>query len=234
MGKIVIAVCDDQMEAAQALKEMICRGLQNFGKKYEVKIYLSGEKLLTELNTIDIAFLDIDMPRMDGIAVGREIMGRKPECRIIVTSEVELRFKEAFQIRAVRFISKPFDIGEVEEALRAVIDIESDKLEVYLKRNVYSIEQQEICYVKAVNGESDCITSRQNFRNKCSLNRLEKMLSGELFFRVNKGYIVNLAFIEEYDEKTIRIGREYIVVSRRKKKEFEKRYVEFTMRRSSK
>lgn len=230
MGKTVIAVCDDQMEAAQALAEMIYKGLGDSKKRYEVKIYLSGEKLLAELNTVDIVFLDINMPGMDGIAVGKEIVKRKPVCRIIVASAAEGRFKEAFQIRAVRFVSKPLDLGEVEEALAAVIETESDRLKVYFKRNAYFIGQQEIYYVKAVNGESDCITNSQRFRNKYSLNRLEEMLSRELFFRVNKRYIVNLAFVEEYHENTIKIGREYIVVSRRKRKEFERRYVEFQLK----
>ena len=57
------------------------------------------------------------MPQMDGIDVGKEILRQNPGCRIIIASGEWERFKEGYVIRAVRFVTKPFDEEEIAEAL---------------------------------------------------------------------------------------------------------------------
>ena len=54
---------------------------------------------------------------MDGIDVGKEILRQNPGCRSIIASGEWERFKEGYVIRAVRFVTKPFDEEEIAEAL---------------------------------------------------------------------------------------------------------------------
>ena len=67
-------------------------------------------------------------------------------------------------------------------------------------------------------------------RKDCSLSELEQELSKELFFRVSRQYIVNLGKITEYAKGSILIQGKKIVISRRKKKEFEQAYLEYDLR----
>ena len=67
----------------------------------------------------------------------------------MATGMVE-RFKEAFQIQALRFVTKPFMKNEVEEALEAAIEgiFFTKKIEVYAERNRFEIPEEEIIYIK--------------------------------------------------------------------------------------
>lgn len=69
---------------------------------------------------MEAIFLDIEMPQMDGIEIGRIIKKIHPKCKIIMAADKEERIKEAFQIEALRFISKPFEYLEVEGAIKAL------------------------------------------------------------------------------------------------------------------
>ena len=57
----------------------------------------------------------------------------------------------------------------------------------------------------------------------------EEELDPKLFFRVNKKYIVNFSFIEGYEDGTLLIRDTFMTVSRRKKKDFEKKYRDFDL-----
>ena len=67
-------------------------------------------------------------------------------------------------------------------------------------------------------------------RKDCSLSELEQELSKELFFRVSRQYIVNLGKITEYAKGSIHIQGKKILISRRRKKEFEQAYLEYDLR----
>ena len=67
-------------------------------------------------------------------------------------------------------------------------------------------------------------------RKDCSLSELEQELSKELFFRVSRQYIINLGKITEYTKGSIFIQGKKILISRRRKKEFEQAYLEYDLR----
>ena len=64
-------------------------------------------------------------------------------------------------------------------------------------------------------------------RKDCMLSEIEKELDKNLFYQIDRKYIVNMLFIERYNKGMITIGGEQFQVSRRRKKMFEKAYWEF-------
>ena len=66
-------------------------------------------------------------------------------------------------------------------------------------------------------------------RSEKSLSALEEELDPKLFFRVNKKYIVNFSYIEGYDNGILTIRDTSMTVSRRKKKDFEKKYRDYDL-----
>lgn len=106
---ICIGVCDDQIEIVKILEGMIASIQAEWGYKWEILVFTSGDELLTHIHKMDAVFLDIEMPKMDGIQVGKEIMKKNPDCRIIMATGRVERVKEAFYIQAFRFVTKPFN-----------------------------------------------------------------------------------------------------------------------------
>jgi len=86
----------------------------------------NGRELLSLLESSepDVILLDIAMPEMNGIEAAAEIMNRWPERKIVTLSmfgEEDYYFKMV-SLGVKAFLLKNSDIGEVQEAIRTVVD----------------------------------------------------------------------------------------------------------------
>lgn len=232
MGQLIIGICDDQPEALQQLQGLLNDICVEKGVSSEIYTFTDGTKLLEQVDRIQIAFLDIEMPQMDGIELGKEIKERNPKCKVIMATGMLERFKEAFQIQALRFVTKPFLKEEVKEALEAALEgiFFAKKIEVYAKRNRYEVSEEEINFIKAFNGYSELYVGEQCFRKECSLKEIEELLNKKLFARISRNTIVNLNFIEDYNEELAVVGNKKFRISRRQRNEFMRKYMDFDLK----
>lgn len=226
---MIIGICDDEPLIVRALAQLVEQSLEKLKIEAEITTFLSGDSLIKKVEDLDAAFLDIDMPEMDGIEVGKAIIKRNPNCKIIMATGKVERFKDTFKINAFRFVTKPFDIGEIEESLEALIKLKigEEVIPLFLNRLQYNIPQKNIKYFKAFNGYSEAMVEEICFRKELSLNEIEELLDNRLFARISKQYIVNMHHVEYYKNSKIKIGENLLPVSRRKQKEFEKKYINF-------
>lgn len=226
---IKVGICDDEKIVLKLLKSLVEQCLEELEEDSTILTFDSGEKLLEEAKDLDILFLDIEMPGMDGIETGKSIPRRNPNCKIIIATSRQERFKEAFKINAFRFVTKPFEKEEIKEALKDVFKTRAgmEKIEVYRDRVSYTFFQKDILYMEAVDSSVEFVLSDCVFRKETSLKELEATLDDRIFYRVNKQCIVNMQHIDTYANGVIRIGATEIRVSIRKKKEFEKVYIMF-------
>ena len=229
---INIGICDDRQEAVLVLQKYIEDVMHIRKEDWEIRSFSSGGELLQKIEELSIVFLDIEMPNLDGIETGREILKRNPDCKIIMATGIQERFKEAFQIRAVRFVTKPFQKEEVEEALNAALSRvwEQKTIELSMKRISYQIYQKEIAYVRAFNGYTEYAVDGQWMRKEVTLEDAEKLLDDRVFARVSRQFLVNLAYVQDYKDGTFWLGNKRFQVSRRLKKDFEKHYIEYDLR----
>lgn len=231
MEKVKIGLCDDESIIMEILKRQIETVMKKVGIDFEIKTFSSGKKLLSTVNSFHLVFLDLQMPEIDGIELGRRIRMKNPKCKtIIATGQVE-RFKEAFHVNAFRFITKPFCQEEVEEAICSFLKgrMGRKKISVYQNRVLYDIEQRDITYLLAYGSYIEVATENGIFRKEISLSDAEELLDNRMFFRVHRKYIVNMEKIEVYQDGNIWVNERKIEVARRKKREFEKKYMEFDL-----
>lgn len=227
---ITIGICDDVPEVLEELGHMISEVLNERVCEYKIEKFSTGEKALFMAARLNILFLDIEMPEMDGIAVGEQIHKMNEDCKIIMATARVDRFKEAFKIRAFRFITKPFDIEELTMVLDEAIDLLSGTktVKLHLNRIPYDIQQGDIVYVKAYESYVGAyVKNGKMMRKDISLSKMFSLLDERLFYRVARGYIINLSFIEFYRKGVLKIADLEIGIPRMKKKDFEKRYEEY-------
>lgn len=232
MDKIKIAICDDQKDMVFLLGRLVRKVLKKLNLSGEVDSFTSGEALLENIEQYPIVFLDIAMPGKDGIETGREALQKNPDCKLIMATGAVDRFKEAFQIQAFRFITKPYEPEEIREALEAVLfsAVGAKPIELFSNRCAYHLAQREISYIRAYNGYSEFEVCGRLFRREESLDELEEVLDKRLFVRIHRQFIINMAFIDSYKNGEISMRGEVFSVSRRNKKEFERLYTEYTIK----
>ncbi|WP_238483709.1 response regulator [Anaerosporobacter faecicola] len=69
-------------------------------------------------NRVDIAILDIEMPEMNGIELGKKLRSIQPDIVLIYITGYENYALEAFQVYAAAYILKPFDAEEIMHAIQ--------------------------------------------------------------------------------------------------------------------
>lgn len=220
-----IGICDDKEEILIFLNKKIVEIMKEMESDSQIYVYDSGEKLLQENAELDVLFLDIEMPGMDGIVAGGKYAARHKQCKIIMAAGGKERFKEAFKINAFRFITKPFETKEIREALNAVMRtmLGMKAMEVYKDRIRYEVLQKHISYIRSAGSYVEVYINGEVFRSEAALNYLEEELEPELFCRVNRQCIVNFAWIDFYKKGEIAIEKQRIKVSVRRKTEFEQK-----------
>ena len=226
---IKIGICDDEKIILEILHKLVIRCMKKLKLVGEIVLFNSGEKLLESKVEMDILFLDIEMPQIDGIQVGKRLREQGKDYKIIIaTSQIE-RFKEVFHINAFRFVTKPFEIEEIQDALQdAVFALGGvEKIEVYKERMKYDILQRDILYIEAVESSIEFVLKEGVFRKESSLTELEEILNTEIFYRITRGCIVNMAKIEKYEKGMISIAQIQRKVSQRRKRDFEEKYREY-------
>ncbi len=226
---IKIGICDDEQIVRELLKQKVEICLREAGVRADILFFQRGQELLETEEDLDILFFDIEMPEMDGIEAGKKLRQKGNNCKIIVATSMVERFKEAFYIDAFRFVTKPFEMEEIREALREAFIAAggNQTIEVYKNREKYNILCRDILYIEATESSVEFMLKDGKYRKESSLTELEKKLEGNTFFRINRQCIVNIAQIEHYEKGVILINGDAKKVSQRKKKEFQNAYREY-------
>lgn len=228
-----MGLCDDEIEVFFILEQYIAEYAKQNDISCELVYFSSGRELLSQeekTKDLDILFLDIEMPEIDGIAAAFQLQKREISFRIIMLTAKTERFKDAFKIGAFRFVSKPIEQQELFEAVNAVRNrmLGRTELCVYRAGKSHTILQKDICYILAERAATTIYTKKYEFRSEMPLKEWETLLDSRLFCRCHKAYIVNLAAILAINKEVIHLNTgEKILISRRKKNDFEKKFMEY-------
>ncbi|MFC5401300.1 response regulator [Cohnella soli] len=66
----------------------------------------------------DVAFLDVQMPRMTGLALAEKLLRIKPDLKIVFLTAYEQYALDAFKVEAIDYILKPIGSDDIERILR--------------------------------------------------------------------------------------------------------------------
>jgi signal transduction histidine kinase len=125
---IRILVADDDPDISMSLSER----LRWLG--HEVVTAADGQAALAavEAHALDLAFLDVSMPRLNGIEALKLIRKRWPNLPIVVvTAYGTIRLAvEAMKEGAVDFITKPFEQGQIDQTVSTIIDRMGQRVEI--------------------------------------------------------------------------------------------------------
>lgn len=234
-----VAICDDELLAARQLERIVKKileretgGTATASEDSRVRIFTSGAALLREIENFDIVFLDLRMPQMDGIDVGKEILRRNPGCRIIIASGEWERFKEGYVIRAARFVTKPFDEEEIAEALAEASHmwLGEGVIEAYFENRKLPLRQREIRYILSYDGYVRIYTADRIYRRETSLEKMLELLDERLFVRTDRGTVVNLAYVQQEEGDTFVLAGQKFKIARRRREEVRRAYIDFRLK----
>ncbi len=155
----------------------------------------------------DVMFLDINMPEATGLQLADALQHLKfPPAVVFVTAYSEHAL-EAFKVHAIDYLVKPVETKRLSQALSRVHEHvslhakiqQSERIPVEKSGKKILISIDKIRFVMARDDYAYLQTDTDRYFSTVSLAQLEKRLDGYGFFRVHRGYLVNLSMIEEVE-----------------------------------
>ncbi len=230
--EIHVALCDDEQTVFLMAEELIRR----YEIAYQVTLltdyYTDAESLLGNVDSYDLLLLDIEMPDMDGIELGRKLLEKDYSGKIIILSGMFERFTEAFEIEAFRFVKKPLEEQEFFAALTAFrrTRIGRRMMELGQGKSAVFLPEKEIYCILAEGRGTIVFTRTQSFRSEKALSEWEEVLENQLFFRCHRQAIVNMAMVQEVEKDIILNNGDRVSLSRRKRQKFREKYLEYKIK----
>ena len=231
-----IAICDDE-ENIRIYKRKLIQKQETFCKITE---FSSGKELLefqdeTNAEEIDILFLDISMGDEDGMT--EAVWGSLP-LLIFVTGYPEY-MQEAFSVNAFQYIVKPIQESNFEQVFAQTIREyqylmakKKEKPKEVLVRNgnrTRSVSADDIYYIESSNRKVTLYLRHEKIEYYDKISSLESELKPD-FFRIHKGYLVNIKYVERYDRTEVKMRNgDSLLISKYKYQDFVKRYLEYIL-----
>ena len=180
-------------------------------------------------NTIDLIFLDIEMPLINGFDL---LDGLKTKPQIIfITSKADYAVK-AFDYEATDFLHKPISRERFNKAVKKACELHALRYEniedqgesIVIKSNLKKLKIyiSKIKWIEAFGDYIKVITDDDSHLVLSTMKAFQNELPEKKFIRVHKSFIVNLNRIEKFNSKFAEIGNTKIPLSRNKKDEIAK------------
>ncbi|RAY12139.1 DNA-binding response regulator [Actinomadura craniellae] len=189
------------------------------------------DRALGEARPIDAVFLDIRMPGLDGVVLGRLLAQFARPPRIVYVTAYDGHAVDAFEIKAADYLLKPVRPERLAEAIRRVADDpttpttpdDTDTVPVELSGVTRFVAAADVCYVEAQGDYARLHTASGSHLVRIPLATLEERWRAAGFVRIHRSHLVALRHIEELrldsGRCTVRVGGTELPVSRRHTRE---------------
>ena len=210
----ILAVDDEHTQL-----EDLARLLRSFAGVHEVECAFGGHDALLKASSqaYDAIFLDVRMPDLDGVELGRVLRRFASPPQLVFVSAYDNAAVEAFELRALDYLRKPVSRRRLEEALErvsAAVDAaegqldgngrrpraasaggESEMVAVSAARggSTRLINRGSILYVQSHGDFVRIVTEDGRYLLRTTLNEIERRWEPFEFARVHRQYLANLA-----------------------------------------
>lgn len=208
---ISIAICDDDDHIRSLLKTETLKMMENCGEKFSVDSFSDPEACFFHLqkNNVDLLFLDIEMPGMDGFSLAKKIQKSNPELSLIFVSSHENMVFDSYEYDALWFVRKSKLMADLDKAVKKFLERIIYNHLCYVVRdntNTCKLLYKDILYFECNAHTISVRTTVCTHKMTGSLKKLEEELRPGQFARVHKSFLVNLKHIYTINSDTITLS----------------------------
>ena len=202
-------IVEDELPAREELKYFL-------NEEKEIKLIAEFDNPLDTLNflennTTDVIFLDISMPDMNGISLGKIVTKMYPNMKIVFITAYKDYAVDAFEIKAFDYLLKPYSETRIRNLLKSLVNRETEvissiknsnlkKITVNIDEGLYVISLNDVDYIEASEKETLIFSNQKKYISKIKISKWEEMLKGYNFYRCHRSFIINLDKITEIEQ----------------------------------
>jgi DNA-binding LytR/AlgR family response regulator len=218
-----LAIVDDDPNYRREIGALLRQYETEYSEKFQISEYTDGDELLEDYRPeFDIILLDIEMEFVDGMTAATKIREVDQDVIIIFITNMPQYAINGYQVGALDYILKPLSYYAFSQPMKRAIGRRKSSEKRYIVASERGMKQKvdasEILYVEVINHDLIFHTKNGIINSKGTMKETMKELEGLSFFQCNKGYLVNLEFVDAITGNDVKVGDEYLLVSRAKKK----------------
>lgn len=223
-------IVDDEPIAREGIRLLIeeipqLEILNSFNNAEDASVYINDI-------VVDLIFLDINMPGINGIEFARSI---PKQTLIIFTTAYSQYALDSYEVDAIDYLVKPIDTVKFRKAVNKAIvyhsllineekknieTIEDDYIFVKSDRRYFKVYLDSILFIEGLKDYVIIQTEDQRIITRMSLKAINELLPQNLFFRINKSYIINKKHINSFDNNDVFIKNHEISIGNAYRDEF--------------
>lgn len=178
--------------------------------------------------TVDLIFLDIQMPKLTGIEFLKTL---KNPPQVIFTTAYREYALEGFELEALDYLLKPISFDRFMKAvskvtartpipLKTSVDVDGDDF-IFFKcdKKMIRISLGEVYYIESIKDYVKIKTATKEIVTHQKISVLEKKLPTKYFIRIHRSFIVNIPRIESYSASEVELNYESIPIGRNYKQD---------------
>jgi len=220
MKHISCIIVDDEPLARDVIKNYVSNTpflelRESFENAWELQSYLSD-------HTVDLIFLDIQMPGLDGLTFMKSV--KNPPAVIFITAYRDYAV-EAFDVSAVDYLLKPVGYDRFLKAVNKIATHipEKENTENQPKEAIYTLVDRqmkrlllsEIIYLEA---QGDYVKvfllDEKPILTKRTLQDIISELPKASFLQIHRSFVINKAHIKAYTTEKIQVQDRWLKISR--------------------
>lgn len=228
MASIKILIVDDEPRSRDVIRKHSLK-LGNIELVGECSNPIEAAEALRE-NSIDLVFLDIEMPYMTGL----QFLGTlsDPPSVILVTAHKEFAL-EGYELNVVDYLLKPVTFARFLRAMNKFhqleragnlsfktgeIDSDGDHILLLENHKVHRISLKDICFVEETKGRICVQLDKKQVLAEGNLaDLLDRLPSGQ-FLRIHNSCLVSVSRIEAFTSTTVELENATLPIGRAYKK----------------
>ncbi len=226
--KIKALIIDDEPLARNVI-EQYAQKLPNLVIEGSCADAICAHQMLQE-KSIDLLFLDINMPKLSGISFVRNL--KNPPLIIFTTAYSEYAL-EGFELNAIDYLKKPFSFErfcqaffKAEELIHlkkgTLADTEPKNEFLFIKSNKKSVRVRfnEILYIEGLGDYIKIHLKDQKIVTNLSMKRIFSLLPENKFYRIHKSFIIALDHIDSIEGNLVEINKNKLPVGNNYRQDF--------------
>lgn len=216
-------IVDDEPLARKAIEKLVYQT-----DNLEVIASFNGVDATREFlvkNAVDLIFLDIQMPGVNGIEFARTI----PKKTLVVFTTAFHEFaSESYEVDAIDYLIKPVKLERFQKAVEKaqtycklfhtdeinskIENISDDYIFVRAERRIHKVHFSDILYIEGLKDYVIVYLESQKVITLMNIKTIHDLLPKSFFVRVSKSYIINVNNIDSVDNNTVYIGKNEIPI----------------------
>jgi len=229
-----ILICDDNKDIVVQEEFVIEEAMSAIKKHGNIQTFTSAQECLETVKknpkAYGVIFLDIEMPYISGLELGKKIKEINPIIQVVFVTSFEKYSLSAYEVHPFHYIVKPLRVEKVKEILLSIIQYEKNegtdnslKIRVEINRDIILIPAKSIQFIEKEKNICNIITESREYQAYTSLNDLEEQIAKlniKELYRCHQSFVVNLKYVQKYEgSKFVLENGNIIPISRGKKAE---------------